>query len=443
MNKPIEIVVGRGGVYDPLAGATDCNIPILRGMQIWLEKIGYGTYDYDKFTTLSSGGFRLTGTTFSNGERWYVHNTGITYLTAGGDFSNGFNVSRVLSALFGRVGWIQTEGPVLNATNLLSRSGRRFNDGSFHSIVSLKNIRDTMEEKNATDNSFNGLLEGMQKGVILRTVNAVFNPPELLFQGLLYNRWGYQHSLVPNAGNFVGIRFKLAPLIDHALQVDSIGFYFDKTIAFNLVVYRDNIKAPLSVMNISVEAYTQTVLQFSDLFLNHIEGYAHGSQLYIGYFQSEIEAQGAKAIDETDVSFLRGMPFRYDFFEAKQVGGADFDRNNVLITTTKYGMSANVSVFRDHTTQIMRKAALFDNLIGLQMAAQCIEQSIYNVRMNGTERPIRDQATQLMARMDLSGAAPISESPQTVGLKQMIDKELVRVKESFFPSPQPTSVSLC
>ena len=445
MQKPFEIVVDGAGPYDPVAGSTDCNIPVIRGMVLWLEKTGYGTYDYDRYTTLSTGGFRLSDTVFSPGERFYVHTTGVAYDDGTGAYSNGFNIAQVVSKLFGRVGWRQSaNSPVVNVVNALSRSGRYFNDGSFHSMVSLNNVKATMEETGAVDADFNLYIEYLQKAVIMRCLNGVFNPVEYICQGPLLRRYGYNDNVIPNEDKFVGVRFRMPPAVDLTMQVDSIGFYFDKTVTITLFVYRDNFKTQLAVIPVYVEAYTHTQLHFTDILLSHIGADYTGSTLFVGYYQSQLEGLGAHALDETDSTFAKGFPFGYDYFSADMIASPlDFNRREISSTNLSYGMNMQVSVFRDHTAQILKKAALFDNLIGLQMAAQVIEQSLYNTRSSSTERQLKDQSQHLMAQLDLNGVAPISDGPQTTGLKKMIDHELLRLKESFFPSPKARSVSLC
>jgi len=301
-----------------------------------------------------------------------------------------------------------------------------------------------MEEVNADDTSVNLYLEFMQKAIIMRTLNGIFNPVEYICQGSLFRRYDYNDNVIPNQDKFVGVRFKMPPAVDLTMQVDSIDLYFDKTGVFNLLIYRDNFKAPLAILNVFPEAYTQTRVYLTDVLLSHLGPDYGGSTLYVGYYQSELEAQGMHALDETDAVFARGFPFGYEYFSAAKIPSPiNFERREISSTNLTYGMNMNTSVFRDHTHQIMAKPALFDNVIGLQMAAQIVEASLYNTRSNSTERQLKDQSTQIMAQLDLNGVAAISESPQTVGLKKQIDQELARLKKSFFPDPKARSYSLC
>jgi hypothetical protein len=445
MIKPVEIVVGRGGPYDPTAGTTECPMTAFAGQQLWVEKIGYGPYDYDKYQERSGGGWRLigAGNTFVNTERWYVHFTGMSYGTGQTTYTNGFNYSQVISALFGRVGWRQptiTGSPVLTGVNTTSKGGRYYQD--FHTLNSIANIKSVIEEVAAVDSSLNTYLEAIQRGIILQAVNGVFNEPEYISQKLLFNRhWAVNDHLVSNSGMFVGVQFRVPPTPDIAVQIDSVALYFDSAKTFNLYVYNDAIKAPLAVIEVTTVANSQTLVNLSDVVLNYISGVNLGGTFYIGYYQDDIGS--AKAYWEQGCLYASDS-YGWTFIEAdRKPAEYDFNRQNVRRNNVNYGLNLHVSTFRDHTWQIVKKASLFDNVIGLQMAAQMIEKIIYSPRSNGTERILKEAASQINAQLDLNGVAPISDSPHTTGLKKQISQELARLKESFFPKPKAQSVSLC
>lgn len=445
MIKPVEIVVGRGGPYDPVAGTTECHMTAFAGQQLWVEKTGYGPYDYDKWQEISGGGWKLlgAGNTFVQGERFYVHFTGLSYGSGQTSYTNGFNYSQVISALFGRVGWRQpsiTGSPVLTSVNTTSKGGRYYQD--FHTLISIANIKAVMEEVAATDSSLNSYLEAIQRGIILKCVNGVFNEPEYLSQKLLFNRsWSVNDQLVTNGGYFVGIQFRVPPTPDIAVQIDSVALYFDSAVQFNLYVFNDAVKAPLAVIEVTTVANSQTLVNLSDVILNYIGGANLGGTFYIGYFQDDIGS--AKAVWEQGCEYARDS-YGWTFIEAdRKPAEYDFNRQNIRRNNVNYGLNLHVSTFRDHTWHIVKKAALFDNVIGLQMAAQVIEKVIYSTRSNGTERLLKEATAQIRAEMELNGVAAISDSPYTTGLKKQITQELARLKESFFPKPKAQSVSLC
>lgn len=440
MAKPIYIKVGGAGPYDPVAGATDCDIPILKGMDIYLDNVAPSAY-----SVLSTGGFRVV-TPFVLNAEFYVMQSGISYGSESTGYTNGFCFAQVMAAMFGRVGWKQgtdSKNPVVNSTNLISKSGRYFNDGSYHALVSLQNIKAIMEQENPSDADFNSFIEGLQRAVILRSLNGIFSNPEFIDQSLLYERYGgYTDTPITNAGKFVGVQIKVPPAADLAVQIDSVSLYFTEDVTFNLYLFNDTKAAPVWVGEVEAVANTATVVNLTDIVLGHIGGNNLGGIFYLGYFQDHLGS--AKAIRESASRFKTNKPYSVSMIEVAKVGSNDFDRRNIGYNIYQtYGINLHISVFRDHSWQIVKKAGLFDNVIGLQMAAQVIEMTLYTTRSNGTERVLKDSTAQLSAGLDLNGAVPVSDGPQTTGLKKQIAQELNRMKESFYPKAKPQSVSLC
>lgn len=427
MIKPVEIVVGRGQDFDPIAGTTDCPMPLYAGQSFWLEKTGYGTYDYTKYQALSSGGFRLlgAGNVFVDGERFYVHFTGLSYGTEQTSYTNGYDFNRVINSLFGRVGWRQDD---INLTTLneLSKSGRYFDE--FHSLVSVSNVNEAMPNG---DNDVNDYLIALQRGVILRALNGVFCAPEYISQKVLFNRaWPTNDQPIVNKGQFVGLMLRPAPKADLGNQVDAVTLYFDSDVTFNMYLYHEAVKLPLVVVQVTAVANTQTVVELSDIILNYINAGSIGGTFYFGYYQSDLGA--AKAYYEQYDSIACDS-YGWSFIESNQVPAEyNFDRRNVRMNNVNYGLNFHISTFRDHTQQIVKKAPLFDNLIGLQMAAQVIEQIIFTPRSNGRERILKE-GLDIAAQLDLNGVAPINDSPYKPGIKGEIAKEYKRVFRSFFP----------
>jgi hypothetical protein len=75
------------------------------------------------------------------------------------------------------------------------------------------------------------------------------------------------------------------------------------------------------------------------------------------------------------------------------------------------------------------------------MAYQVIEDIVYSVQSDKTERVLKDQLAKVGMQMDLNGAAPISDSPQVIGLRQRIERETKRVKNAFYPNPKAQTVN--
>lgn len=443
MSLPIQITVGGGGL-NPVAGATEYNNAALQGLSGYVDRSGYGIWDFSNYQVLSTGGFRLlNGFTFSADEVWSFVPVGSVYNPGeNSGYTNGFNYARVIPALQGRLGWMQTEGAqTLDTANLTSRSGRRFNDGSFHAIVTLKNVYDTMEQKSATAEQFNAYLTSIQRAIILRSLNGVFSCPEYVCQSLLYDRWstGNNDQPLPNNGKFVGIQIKVPSAIDLAVQIDSVALYFDGVATFNLYVFNDVKAAPIFTKEVITVANDQTIIDLTDFVLNYVGGDNHGGIFYLGYFQDDLG--DVQAIWETNVCFKANAPYGAVTIEADVTGSTSFNRKQIRYNLRTNGINPHISVFKDPTWQIIKKASLFDNLIGLQNAVYCLEMYKWTGRSNETERGLSDTMDRAKLDLDLMGVAAISDGPKTIGLTQRVAQESDRVKKAF--QPKQKSMVVC
>jgi len=363
-------------------------------------------------------------------------------------YSNGFDLDKINKALIGRVGWLQstiTGAPVMNAANLKSLSGRFFNDGSFHALVNINNLKAVQEDPQISDDAFNALLQRMQQAAILRSLNGVLNEPEYLEQSLLYNRATRNDQPVNNTGLFVGYEIKIANTFDVSVQINSATFLFDTDCAFTLYLFKDGVKTPVWTGDIDLQANENTVVDLSNCILSYITAGTKGNRYYLGYFQNDLG--GARAIQEQTWDWNKTCMFLAMPVSAAQLkddnGGlvTDFDRNQRYESLLPFGFNLEVSAFRDHTQQVVKKAFLFDELVGLTMAYMCIEQILYNTRSNDKQRILSDNTAQFAAQLDLNGVMALPDTPQTTGLKQRITRELERVKKSLYPKPKALTVS--
>lgn len=342
-------------------------------------------------------------------------------------YSNGYNNTKVLPALFGRLAWSDA---TLNAANTTSKSGRKFDDGSFHSLVTASNVKATSPDQA----DWNIFFTQKQNAVISKCLNAVFNENEFLEQSVLYNRLSEQETSVTNSGKAVGYRFKIARSFDHAVQINSLELYFDSAQTFNVYLFKQGSNTPVKTKSVTTVANEKTTVDLADWILSYRESQVY----YIVYFQNDLAA--TRAIQE-QAWFNRANHFSVDSFLTATTVNV-FDRVSLPITRAPHGLNMQVSVFRDFTQNILNQPHLFDELLGLVLAYQVLEDVVYSVRSNGTERILKDQIEKVGLVLDLNGVAPISDSPQVIGLKQRIDREMKRVKNSFYPKNKSRTINL-
>lgn len=446
MSQPIQITVGGPEALDPTAGTTDYLNPLLLGKEFYVSRSGYGILPYSTYQILSNGGFRLLGgLVFEEDEVLFVT---ITSNNAEGatdsSYTNGFNYSRVIGAMLYRIGF---RNPTLAGYNIVdslnqtTKSGRYYDD--FHALVRIKNIKDTQEDPAISGNDFNALLESLKRSSIMRCLNGVLNVQEQFERVLLYDREDNQQTeLVPNTGLFAGFEIETPKDDTIAVQIESVSLLFDGDATFNLYLFKDGKKSPLLVREVSVIADEATVVNLSDVILNYIGQTTKGSTFYFGYFQDDLGS--VRAIREYSDDWGKQLCFSASSISSKKITGqTDFERTNISESSYLYGLNLEISTFRDHTNAVIKKAHLFDELQGLQMAYTVLENIMYSTSSNGTERILKDQILKAGLQLEMQGAIAAPDSPQVEGLTKRIKREMERVRKEFYPKPKAQTVSLC
>lgn len=428
MSKPIQITVGvTSGLT---AGASVYNNTSWAGLDGHIERVGSGPLDYADYEILTTGGFRLlNGNVFANTETFAFTATSSSYASAVSGpsvYTNGFDYNRVMAAMVGRLAF-RDEEPA-------SKSGRYYQD--FHALVNVDNIRNTMPSGAVLATH----LTQLQSAAILRVLNGVFREKEYYENVLLYEREESEETLVTNSGQFTGYEINIASDGKRAVQIDYAVLNFDTDVTFNLYLFKDGKKTAIWQQEVSAVADEATVVPLSDVVLTYLSGTTKGGRFFLGYFQDDLG--GAKAIEEQVEFWAPTKMFRATPMYSLATG-QDFDRVQLYSPSYSYGLNLEISSFRDHTAAIVSKPNLFDEAVGLQLTYMVIEQIIYAVRSNATERILKDQIDKLTVQLELNGYAPVSDLSKVEGIAQRIQKELDRINKSFFPKTKATTINLC
>lgn len=292
-----------------------------------------------------------------------------------------------------------------------------------------------MEQVSASDADLIVHLQNIRKAAIMRALNGVFPGKQVIDQLKLYSRYGVNDSLEVNSGKFIGYEIIVSDKTDAAMQIDSLYVYLDSVVTFNVYLFKDGELAP-----VMTQAVTTVANKITEVSLTAERILSRG-RYYLGYFQADLGA--AKAYNEQVDVWNTGCHFSVNAFQATATGATTFNRNELSYTYNALGLNAELSSFTDHTLQIKRKAGMFDELIGLTLAYPVIEQIVYAVRSSVNERITKEAIDKVGVQLDLNGYAPISESPQVMGLKQRIDRETQRVLSSFYPRVKSRVVNVC
>ncbi|UXO94050.1 adaptor protein [Pseudanabaena phage Pan5] len=334
-------------------------------------------------------------------------------------YSNGFDVNKVMTALYGRIGW--------RSGSLDSPSGRNFED--FHALVTEKNLADTQEAGNSYDAK-----EQLERAAILRVMNNVFREREFYDNTLLYAREQEDGEPIQNSSLFTG--FEIVTAVDQrkTTQINSVILNFSENVSFTIYLFQDGKKTPIKTQSVSAIAGEATEVALTEFYLNK-----KAFRYYLGYFQSDLGT--AKALAE-ECHFLPTKAFKAIPMYSN-ASGTDFNRENISYPSQAYGFNAQLSSFRDHTTDIVSRPALFDEAVGLQLAFSMIQQILYSTRSNVTERITKTEMGSIGLQVELNGYAPVSDFKQVEGISQRLKKEIERLNKQFFPKPKAQTINLC
>ena len=358
------------------------------------------------------------------------------------DYSNGYHITDVMNALLGRRRWRQpttSEFPYTLAADLVWGSGDNYSPvfESEHKIVDVFNIFNNQGDEGITQDGFNEYLRNLNRDNILKCLNNVFTKKENLEKKLLFERFGRQDYINLNERKFVGVRILPARQFDVSCQIDNVALKFDANVTFNLYLFHDTQpQAPLAIFPVSAVAFEQTIVNVGKI-LSYAGSGNKSGVFYFGYFQNDLGS--VHAINEIIERFNPMFRFGMVPIELANPSGTIIDVNNVSFTMKTHGFNIQVSAFRDFTQLIIDNAHLFDNLIGLQMAADVIELINNSVRTNKDQRVNKELSQALY--MDLNLAQTTEERPFSTGLKTRIFREYARVRNEFYPKKRTVSIT--
>lgn len=219
----------------------------------------------------------------------------------------------------------------------------------------------------------------------------------LLESKVLFDGAGRLTDVVRNTNSIVG--FEIVPIRAEGvtLKIEKIGVQFNKNGNFNLYLMHTSSPEPIEVIPVN---YTKNGgmqwVDINDLYLPYIsEETDAGGSWFLCYLQTELP-DGMQAIEKnrdwskepcatcsrTDYlnwqawsKYLEIHPFKVPAGEQAEMW--DVSRN-VYTYTTNYGINLKVTMECDLTDILVSQRRAFQNVIGLQMAADMIREFAYN-----------------------------------------------------------------
>lgn len=345
-----------------------------------------------------------------------------------------YNYTKSISILYKRLGWrnpTQTAyASLLDTDNKTTNSGLYFQD--FNRFVTIENIKNTQIDKDISDADFNTYLDNLQKSGINKMLNAVINTDDLIENRTLYPYENDRNSTLANDSKFVGYEIKLAGTKDLAVILNEIIMEFDADESIDVKLYHSSQQTALQTWSISalssgsVFEAANEVLFYAD----RSQGYT-GGKFYIGYHRDGMTAKAYnREYDRSNIKNCFNM-FSIEPFEVAYDGTNLFDIDAIDYTGDTYGMNFDISSVRDYTSLIVENRNIFDRAIGLQVAADCVEQMAKSPRVNFIEKEMKG-----LLSLELDGAFNDEGKPLSVGLYKELNIEISRLRKILFNKPK-------
>jgi len=333
---------------------------------------------------------------------------------------------KIISAFNGGVGWRQptlTDMPVIDADNLASSSGLRFEDGNF--LVTIKNIYDCREDKDIEDSEFNAFLTNMQNAAILDTIEKVADKQSHFIQA--NNLYPYEKSfkttLAPS-GRAVG--FEIEPCLKNGyiLEIPWVELSFDLEKTFKVYLFNSNI--PKSAIAEKEVTTTAGESKITDLNWHISDDTTYkGGKFYLVYFEDDLDGAKAYKRDYELSSYQLSTYYYYINPVSITHTSEELDVTTVTNESDTGGVNFGINVYNDYTEVFIRNKSLFWTAIKHQMTEKVLNLIITSSRINNTEMMGQ-------ARWNLYG----NEKYSVEGVSTKISRAIDDIRKMLFYQPR-------
>jgi len=338
---------------------------------------------------------------------------------------------RIKSELLGGVGWRQTTltgYPVIDAANLISRSGLVFQDAC--SFVTIQNIYDCQQDDTLSAVNFNTYITNLQNAVILEACQKIESNESDFIQSV--NLYPYEkifnETLEPQ-NRFVGFKIDSLNKVNILNKISWIELSFDSEATFNLYLYNSNIPStPIKTQSVTTGANKSVIINVEDWNLVDSATYK-GGIFYLGYFESDLA--GAKPIKknyeladlQVSTKCCHIEPVTMDYSSTTINIESLVERNDT------YGINFNIESYNDYTELFIRNKSMLYQIIYYQMAEKVFNLIGISVRSNEIERLNKEYINQM--GFELYGNRELGIEGIEGKLKRSVDN----LKRTLFRKP--------
>lgn len=315
----------------------------------------------------------------------------------------------------------------IDEENSATTVGRYFED--FSALIRHANIYLSHDNPSITEEAYNTYLRDLVRNSTRELLNKVFTDEDFLENHILYDyEFDFNYPIDNVDGRFVGYEFDLVKRKDVAVIVNNVDLTFETDGQITLELYHSSRRAPLLTKEIEVVA-GDTVKVDLDWVLPHTSSAVSGGRFYIGYRQADDTPRGYDRIFELgDIQNYYHTCYVYPVEVPQETAGQIFDVHPLVESERSWGLSFDISAYKDYTDIILTNKRKFVEGIGLQVAVNILDQMDKSTRLNGTERVNAFDVTAA-----LNGIADVKNGVRTEGLLEQLSKEIDSLRENFVP----------
>lgn len=331
-------------------------------------------------------------------------------------------VSELNNKAVGLVGWQQptkTGSPVINAANLVSRSGLYFQNGS--GLVTIENIKAAVPDADMSDEQLNTYLANLSKAGLSDLAHQIFTEDDFIENKRLYAYPLQLEDTIANGSDFVG--FELSPVAGSNMTVliNQLILDFDAATDVKILLFNSQNRSLIDFASITVSAEESTEEQVS------WELADNKGTWYIGYLTKDL---GANAINRrrsnstirTDFQSCDMRPIRVPGWDTETL----FDLDAIEYTSDTYGLNFELSAYDDYTDLVLNNEKRFAKALQLHVAAQVLDLLSNTARSNRNERLSKANSV-----FELSGNKFNENFPEHTGLLSKLKMEVGRLKKTY------------
>lgn len=291
-----------------------------------------------------------------------------------------------------------------------------------HSAMTLDNIQALIPE--------NYDLDQYLKDVVTDSTNEIFNDliqyrqvkdfgKTLLDQATLLNKYGSARDTIVNQNRFVGFQIRPKAMTGLTAVINAIGLQFDKQTAFTMYLFHSAVTEPLKEIEVTTAGSGwKWTLTSEELSAFDSDKY-HGGVFILGYYQEDLLADGASAINYSNFNWNKGecsscnnqhwniwRSIRRHFQvypiyvpEGSFAKGEMFDLNDAFYTHDQsFGMNLKFTAICDLSDFFIQNKFAFKNLLAIKVKWKVLEMMKFSQQINYIEENLK-----MMIIRDLEG----------------------------------------